>query len=339
MEEMRGEVLPDWKASTTGPGFDTMTQPAVFIGVAVAALVTALFLILNRMRSLKMACSAKSVPPFLDKQRKQMQLVEKLRVSPNTHKFRFRLEHPGQILGLPVGKHLKVFAPAPKPSVQGQWNGVEDGEAQYPEIERKYTPVSGNELKGYVELVVKVYRRGEQKQFPDGGKMSQYLDSLKIGDNVDVMGPCGLIQYLGNGQFLFNRRTVRKKHVGMLAGGTGITPMFQLSCAILRNAGCDTTQVSLLFANRTEEDILLRDELEEMKEAYPDQFRVEFTVDTPSSTWRSYKGFIDTEMIRATMPPPSPDTVILLCGAPPMLASCRRNLLQLGYAKEDILEF
>lgn len=70
-------------------------------------------------------------------------------------------------------------------------NGVEDGEAQYPEIERKYTPISGNELKGYVELVVKVYRRGEQKQFPDGGKMSQYLDSLKIGDNVDVMGPCG----------------------------------------------------------------------------------------------------------------------------------------------------
>lgn len=50
-----------------------------------------------------------------------MQLVEKLRVSPNTHKFRFRLEHPGQILGLPVGKHLKVFAPAPKASVEGQW--------------------------------------------------------------------------------------------------------------------------------------------------------------------------------------------------------------------------
>lgn len=76
-----------------------------------------------------------------------------------------------------------------------------------------------------------------------------------------------------------------------------------------------------------------------MKEAYPDQFRVEFTVDTPSATWRSYKGFIDTEMIRATMPAPSPDTVILLCGAPPMLASCRQKLLQLGYAKEDILEF
>lgn len=70
-------------------------------------------------------------------------------------------------------------------------NGLADGEAQYPEIERKYTPVSGNELKGYVDLVVKVYRRGEQTQFPDGGKMSQYLDNLKIGDAVDVVGPCG----------------------------------------------------------------------------------------------------------------------------------------------------
>lgn len=43
----------------------------------------------------------------------------------------------------------------------------------------------------------------------------------------------------------------------MLAGGTGITPMFQVLNAILKNPR-DTTSVTLLYGNLTEEDILLR---------------------------------------------------------------------------------
>ena len=39
----------------------------------------------------------------------------------------------------------------------------------------------------------------------------------------------------------------------MLAGGTGITPMLQISDAIFREGSGDTTKISLLFANQSEE--------------------------------------------------------------------------------------
>lgn len=103
---------------------------------------------------------------------------------------------------------------------------------------RPYTPVSSDDDLGYFDLIVKIYRRDVHPKFPEGGKMSQYLETLKIGDTIDVRGPAGHITYIGNGVFEFadkmkktppRRRKVTK--VAMLAGGTGITPMLQ----VLRN--------------------------------------------------------------------------------------------------------
>jgi cytochrome-b5 reductase len=54
----------------------------------------------------------------------------------------------------------------------------------------------------------------------------------------------------------------------MLAGGTGITPMYQVVRAICEDPE-DETQVSLVYANREEGDILLREELEALAERYP----------------------------------------------------------------------
>lgn len=36
-------------------------------------------------------------------------------------------------------------------------------------------------------------------KFPEGGKMSQYLDNMKIGDTIDFRGPNGLLVYKGTG--------------------------------------------------------------------------------------------------------------------------------------------
>ena len=37
---------------------------------------------------------------------------------------------------------------------------------------------------GFVELVVKVYFKGVNANFPDGGLMSQHMEQLKLGDKV-----------------------------------------------------------------------------------------------------------------------------------------------------------
>ena len=66
---------------------------------------------------------------------------------------------------------------------------------------------------------------------------------------------------------------VSYKKINMIAGGTGITPMLQLIRAALKNPE-DTTQMALLFCNQTEEDILLREELEEAAAGAPDRLKI-----------------------------------------------------------------
>ena len=52
-----------------------------------------------------------------------------------------------------------------------------------------------------MDLVIKVYFKNVHPRFPDGGKMSQYLENMNIGDTIDVRGPSGLLVYKGQGEF------------------------------------------------------------------------------------------------------------------------------------------
>ena len=68
---------------------------------------------------------------------------------------------------------------------------------------------------------------------------------------------------------------------GMIAGGTGVTPMYQVAKAILKDA-TDKTQISLLFANVSADDILIEDLLSELQTQSP-QFKVRVCLQTSSS--------------------------------------------------------
>ena len=62
----------------------------------------------------------------------------------------------------------------------------------------------------------------------------------------------------------------------------------------------DGTTHSLLFANRTTDDILLHSELVQLAENYPDQFSAYFTVDVKpdkSKNWKQGVGYVTKEMI------------------------------------------
>lgn len=48
-----------------------------------------------------------------------------------------------------------------------------------------------------------VYFKNTHPNYPDGGKMSQYLNDMKIGDTIDFRGPNGLLVYNGNGNTTF----------------------------------------------------------------------------------------------------------------------------------------
>ncbi len=46
---------------------------------------------------------------------------------------------------------------------------------------------------------LQIYFNNVHPKFPEGGKMSQYLESLRIGDVIDFRGPGGLLEYKGQG--------------------------------------------------------------------------------------------------------------------------------------------
>lgn len=226
-------------------------------------------------------------------------------------------------MGLPIGQHIHLIA-----TINGE------------NVIRAYTPVSSDENYGYVDLVIKVYARNVHPKFPNGGKMSQYVDSLKIGDTIAFRGPTGKLQYLGNGQFEIRRPNkapvqLKAENINMIAGGTGITPMLQLAREILTRAKETSLKLALLFANQSENDILLRDELDSLAVEYPDNFKVWYTVDTASDNWTFSTGFVSADMIRDHLYAPSEKTVVLMCGPPPMINyACVPNLDVLEYSAD-----
>ncbi|CAB1353896.1 unnamed protein product, partial [Coregonus sp. 'balchen'] len=196
-------------------------------------------------------------------------------------------------------------------------------------VVRPYTPVSSDDDKGYVDLVVKmIIDNGHTQQ------LSSILDKITLVSHR-------FLPFHSTGQFAVQ---TDKKYpaeikvastVGLIAGGTGITPMLQLVRAIMKDPS-DRTTCSLLYANQTEKDILLRDELEEVQARHPDRFKLWFTVDRAPKGWEYSEGFINADMIQEHLPAPSDDTLVLMCGPPPMIQfACNPNLDKLGYRQSQ----
>merc|ERR1719198_2274261 len=140
-------------------------------------------------------------------------------------------------------------------------------------------------------------------------------------------------EYMGHGKFKIGKREISCNKLAMMAGGTGITPMLQVMAAILKDP-TDPTTISLLYANQTEEDILVRDMLDELAAKHPKRLKVWYTLDRPPAGWKYSEGFITDTMIAEHLPGPKEPTLVLMCGPPPMVKfACQQNLDKLGYPK------
>lgn len=242
-------------------------------------------------------------------------------VSHDTKLFRFGLQSPAHRLGLPVGFHMFV-----------------QGTVKNKLVIRAYTPISSDDERGYFDLLIKVYHANVHPKFPEGGKLSQYMNDLEVGDILKVKGPLGHFEYKGSGNFILSGEARTVKQIGLICGGTGITPGYQVMQAVAKHAE-DDTEVFLIFANRTEEDILLREEIDRLGEK--ENIHVWYTLDiAPEEGWKYSTGFITEEMIREHMPAAGPDSIVGMCGPPPMINfACIPNLEKLGFEKTGYFSF
>ncbi|KAG0264268.1 NADH-cytochrome b5 reductase [Mortierella polycephala] len=239
--------------------------------------------------------SGPRIPPLDAKEYRKFTLVDKVVVSPNTAMYKFALPNEDDILNLPIGQHVSVMA-----NINGK------------EISRSYTPTSSSDDIGHFVLCIKAYPQGN---------ISKMFSELAIGEHINARGPKGQFNYTPN----------MCRAIGMIAGGTGLTPMLQIIRAIVKNPE-DKTQVNFIFANVTEEDILLKAELDLLAKKHP-QFKVYYVLNSPPEGWTGGKGFVNTEMITEHIPAPASDIKVLLCGPPPMISAMSKITQELGYDK------
>ncbi|KAK3394388.1 hypothetical protein B0H63DRAFT_407620 [Podospora didyma] len=247
-----------------------------------------------------------------------LKLEEVENINHNTKRFRFKLPEDDMVSGLVTASAvLTKFTPtgAEKPVV------------------RPYTPISDEEATGYMDLLVKKY--------PDG-PMSTHFHDMVPGQRLDIKGPLPKYPWTAN----------KHEHIGLVAGGTGITPMFQLCRAIFNNPE-DKTKVTLVFGNVSEEDILLKQELAKLENTYPQRFRAFYVLDKAPKEWSGNKGFITKDLLKTVLPEPKTENIkVFVCGPPGLMNAVSGNkksprdqgelvgiLKELGYTPDQVYKF
>ena len=158
----------------------------------------------------------------------------------------------------------------------------------------------------------------------ESGDFTDGLGRLEKGDKAAVDGPWGLFSHLA--------WTGENQELVFIAGGVGITPMLSM----LRHMADrdDARTITLIWSNRTEEDILCREEIENMAEQLPGLSVTH--VLTRQKDWDGPTGHLDTKILRGQLEGVSPRTPVFLCGPPPMMDAVGASLLELGWSPADI---
>jgi NAD(P)H-flavin reductase len=207
-------------------------------------------------------------------------------------------------------------------------------------MERPYHPISLDTDRGFLDILVKVYNKTPRERY---GIFSNYLSNLSEGQVVTLKGPFGNLSYSAPGQFRIKKENsdiVKKvKKIGMIAGGSGIAPMFQLIQKVLATRN-DNSALSLIYCTKTIEDITFGEDLIKLDRKgkisfYPTVENLEI------NNWAFGKGKVTEDMIHNYMPSPTDkEGVVLICGPTNMINSHTKPLLlSLGYKEENILTF
>lgn len=248
-------------------------------------------------------------------------LLEKFPVSETSSVLRFGLPNSDKPLNLSTCACILAKADLP------------DREGNEEAVIRPYTPISTNADVGYFDLLIKDYK--------ENGRMSTYLtEDLKVGEKVDFKH----IDFNVKIQAPFSQ-----KKVGMLVGGTGITPMIQALHAILGDKDNDT-KVTMLYGSRVASDIL-GDELLTKWSADNGRLTVVDVLshEPEESDWSGERGYITKELVEKYMPSPDDkDGIIFVCGPPGLYdAFCGPRdkkevtglLGEMGYSSEQVFKF
>ncbi|MDF2371244.1 MAG: ferredoxin reductase family protein [Rhizobiaceae bacterium] len=156
------------------------------------------------------------------------------------------------------------------------------------------------------------------------GDFTSSVGQIKPGTKAYIQGP-------------FGHLTVTDRNepgIALIAGGVGIAPLLGILRQLHRqNDGRPTT---LVYGNRTEEQIAYRHELDAL--ATDLGTTIAHVLSEPSATWSGATGIIDDRLIRSLFGSREhKDWLYVLCGPPAMMEAVEKALIALGIPSRNIL--
>lgn len=201
-------------------------------------------------------------------------------------------------------KSLKFEKPKGFVFTPGQAADVAINKPNYINEKRPFTFTGLNEW-DYLEFTIKIYN--------DHNGVTKEIGNLKMGDELIISEPWGSIKYKGEGVFI--------------AGGAGVTPFI----AILRELKSKNKIVNnkLIFANKTETDIILKNEFEKI---LGKNF---INILSHDKLERYAYGFITEEFLKSNIN--DFNKMFYLCGPPPMMDALTKILRNLNIQQDKLV--
>ncbi len=193
--------------------------------------------------------------------------------------------------------------------------------------------VNGEELRRSYSICTSPYSEKELrvavKEVQDGRASTLMNRTWKVGDAVEVMTPMGNFSSILSGN--------NKKHYVLFAGGSGITPMMSILKSVLYIE--KQSNVTLVYANRDEDSVIFKTEIEKIVSENSDRVKVLNVYDNPKTQVSDLqKGLLSVDRVKAIVENYGGVNAdeYFICGPGPMMENIKQGLENLKIAKEKV---
>lgn len=231
-------------------------------------------------------------------------------------------QNPYQVVDVRQESHnvwtLKFAPPAGQPRfdfLPGQFQFVTLLRGRgLPEEEHHFTISSSPTEKGFHTSTIKV-----------SGDFTATIGQTQPGDQAVIQAPFGRFSYLHHPE---------ARDLVFIAGGIGITP-FMSNLRHMRDIQADR-RVLLLWVNKTEADIIFREELADLEAGVRPEVEVVHILSRPEAGWEGERGRLDRVSLKRLAGERLSQSLVFLCCPPAMAQSLLLALPALGVPEDRI---
>ncbi len=180
--------------------------------------------------------------------------------------------------------------------------------------EAPFTPSSSPKISDHMEITIM-----------RTGRVTDWLDTMKVGDEVGVRGPMGRAYPIED----FHGREIL-----IVGGGCGVGPLRSLLLALVEDLD-NYERIIVRYGARTPDSIVFRDaQMHGWNQG--GALDVMLTVDEGNPGWDGHVGMITSIMTEDYLDCHADDGIAVMCGPPVMMKYGTETLLARGYRPENI---